>query len=336
MGFLSPLLKKTGPSVCVCDDGLAVNETIFWQGVNYRDGVHNRLLSLRFVQPRELSASYFIDIFKETVYPVEYKLPPSQELIQAVSVLLIAHLNSPVSLYFMLKNQALLKEILMPIYQAIGSNPIHEGVLRQMAAEPPNHNQYDSQHMSQEEIKEQSYNTHKDITRSPNLTIKAGRTLWEIEEDAKGSDKEKLFQDAMDSLQKMNTLPRVVLDALQLGAHQSGFLNEAVIATGAYVNEMTNYQIALPQSGIHRCLNFTVINHYVTVVDRCEWHEVSAPLRSPGGSELDVTRVTLRKPLTLIYRYELSEDNKHRLSHQIKELSLTHEGKIKKLAGLKE
>jgi hypothetical protein len=312
-----------------------VNETIFWQGVNYRDGVHDKLIPLRFAQPRELSSCYFIDLFKEPLYPVEYMLPRFQELIQAVSLLFIAHLNSPVSLYFLVKNQSLLKELLLSVYQAIASTPIHEGVLRQMAAEPPNYNQYDSQHLSWDEIKEQSHKTHKDITRSPNLTIKAGRELWEIQEDKNGADKEKLFQEAMNSLQRMNTLPRVVLDALQLGAHQSGFLNEAVIAVGVYVNEMTNYQITLPQSGIRRWLNFTVINNYVEVTDRCEWHEITAPLRSPGGSELDVTRVSLRKPLTLIYRYELSENNQHRLSHQIKELSLRHESKIKKLAGLK-
>ncbi len=331
-GTFTPLIEKSGISVAVCDDGLKVNETIFWQGVSYRDAVNNQLIPLKFNQSFKFPSSHFIDLYEQSLYPIEYKLPRRLELTQAVALLLIAHLNSSMTLYFLVKNEAFLKESLSLVYQAMGPHPIHAGVLKKMASEPPNYRQFDSQHLSWDKIKEQSHKTHKDITRSPHLTIRAGRQHWEIQEDKKGVEKEQVFQQAMSSLQGMNTLPRVVLDALQLGAHQSGFLNEAVIAAGVYVNEMTDYSVTLPQSGIRRRLNFTVIDDHVEVTDHCEWHEVCAPLRSPGGSELDVRRVALSKPFTLHYRYELREGAGRRLFHQIKELKVEHESRIKKLA----
>jgi hypothetical protein len=272
-----------------------------------------------------------IDLASAYIYPREYNMPTRDEILQAVSTLFIARLNSIHVLSFFVTNKLILLEKFKSVYQAIGPRPIHEGILNTIAKEPDNLNRFNSQHLSWDTINRRSVQTHTDIIRSYDLTIHAERRIWKILQNDPGEKKARIFDEALRDIQTLQCLPACVLDALHLGAHQSGFLNEAVIALGVYMTEISNYQITLPQSGVARRLQFSIKNRSVEIEDECEWHEVTAPQASPGGSALDRAHVSLRKPLVLTYRYTLSADRNNQVSHQIKELFLRNDHAVRAL-----
>jgi hypothetical protein len=258
-------------------------------------------------------------------------MPARDEIVAAVSTLLIAKLNSISVLCFFVSNRFLLQQKFKSIYHAIGPRPIHEGILKMIAKEPDNLNRFNSQHLSWNTINRRSAQTQTDITRSYDLIISAERKTWKILQNDVGEKKARIFDEALRDIQSMQCLPACVLDALHLGAHQSGFLNEAVIALGVYMTEISNYQITLPQSGVVRRLQFSIKNREVEIEDECQWHEVAAPQVSAGGSSLDRAHVTLQKPLILTYRYTLGADKNNQVSHQINELFLKNDHAVRAL-----
>lgn len=325
--LFSPVIHEYEPSTCALSDGVGVSETFDWEGVIL--GSH---LSLKFELPFTISFQNMIDFVSDYIYPREFNLPSREDILKAVVTLLTTHLDLSPVLHFLVLNKTELVRDLTPVYRAIGPRPIHEGVLKRIATEPDDHSQFNSRHIPSSEINRRSMQLRTDMLRSHDLTITAEGQTWKIRESDAGDKKFETYETALSSLKEMECLPACVLDALRLGAHQSGFLNEAVIALGVYINDVTHNEVTLPQQGVHRSMQFTVKNRQVEVLDQCEWHEVGAPLHSPGGSNLDRAHVTLSKPLSMCYRYTLAADNKNKLSHQIKEIFVKNEHRVRALA----
>lgn len=325
---LIPLVKAYEPAFSMYPDGIGVKERFAWEGVILK---HTHDIPIRFEQSYVYTFENMVELESEHIYPREYTMPSSNELIEALTTLLIQRLNSVSVLYFFIAHKSSLIHLFKPVYTAIGSRPIHEGILKTIAEEPDNHNRFNSRHLTWEGINRNLNQTHIDITRSYDLTITAQGHTWKIREADTGTRKAEIYDAALRSIQQMQCLPPCVLDALYLGAHQSGFLNEAVIALGVYMMKSSNDCMTLPQSGVERRLKFLVANQTLQITDCCQWHDIVVPLLTGEGDALEREQVHMKKGLTLIYRYTLSAGKNNQISHQIKELSLKNEPLAKAL-----
>lgn len=325
-----PVVSTTGPSAFLQSDGIAVDETFTWEGMFYLDKqFRGNYVKVSFDKPQVFHAQTIISTEFESTYYTQYNLPTYDEILKAVTTLMIARLNSPALLFFFLKHKQRLEKGFKPVYDAIGPCPLHKGVLQRIASEPFDHGILNSQNISWSEISRRTAQSHTDILRSYDMTIRSGLQRWSIDEKEPGEKKAVKFDECLEYLQKKQLLPACVLDALHLGTNQSGFLNEAVIALGVYITEISDHQITLPQSGVKRSLRFTIRNGQVEVKDTCRWREVGAPVKANGLSILEREHVQLTKPLVLTYRYLLKADEKNRLCHQITQISLRNEDKTK-------
>lgn len=340
-----PILERTGPSAFVSDfKDVRVNESYRWVGIAFMNPISNEERKLYFENAIPLHFQTKLQPTQKGVqdYPTRYPMPSANDIRAQVEPLLLTNLKHSDVLYFLLLHSHRLKHLFKTVYHHIGEKPIKLGVLRCIAREPFDYNQLDTRRLTWREIRNQTERMLKDIQRSFDVEIRMGWSTWRISSQSPGEDKAKLFYDALSRMQTREhvSLPDCVLDAINLGAHQSGFMNEAIIPVVMYINEKWqrinkqhfggNSSAMLPQTGVTRKIIFEVKNGKVFVTDTCTWTNLifEQEVYREGRLIPDADCLTLQQPLQMRYEYKLSADENGELCHRIRSITLANEGAL--------